>query len=209
MATTLRKAPKGQPARQQLALEFAQHFGINGFETAPEGYEISLDAMDCWFIDNGFAEDPGCSQDDDPESLAWKGFVAQRNGAKNLINRCAKLLPEHQSYAVRPGTAGSGVYFVIQWQADSKAIAKDITKRIDTFSRNKVSGIEHLQRLAEQKFKVGQDSVEISDYLRVTQQARAALIEEQSRLLRNFEEICTESEKGIRHLMLGKSGEVA
>lgn len=200
--TELRKSPKGVSAKQLLASQFADYFSIKSFEGSPDGYEIDLVDLDLWLIDQGFAEDPGCDADTDPESLQWKGFVQQRNQGKNLLNRCAKMLPEHQSYSIKPGKANSGKYSIEPWQKSAKAEAKEIRARVTTFSRNKVDGIDALRRLADKKLRKGEDTAVLSQYLNVTEDARDSLLLAQDSIFENFEDICNKAEHAIRQILL-------
>jgi hypothetical protein len=202
MATTLRKAPKGNADRKLLATQFSEHFGAVGFEDAPDGYEISLEHFDLWIIDQKFAQDPECCPVTDPESIQWKGFVQQRNQAKNLLNRCAKLLPEHFSYVIKPGASGDDKYYIVPWQTDAKREAKDVRARVATFTKNKVDSIDSLRLIAEKKVGRGEDAETLMGYLNVTAAARQRLLAAQDDIFENFELICSEAERAIKKILL-------
>jgi hypothetical protein len=175
MITAPRKAPIGASDKKLLAEQFTSDHGIGCFIESPRGFTITLEAFDIWIIDHGFAQDPGCDEANGT-SMEWRGFVAQRNSTRKMLNICGRILEEPLSFSVEintdPRERGEPItYDVRPWQAHVKLAAGGQAQKILRYTKNKGSALKQFEALAETKGLNGQDTLELQAYLAVVKQS--------------------------------------
>jgi hypothetical protein len=204
MNTIPRSAPTNTTEKEELAKLFVRNLGIGCFVESPWGYMVTLEEFDVWIIDQGFAEDPGCDESE-ARSQAWRGFVAQRNTARGIINDCGHNLPEPFSFSVevyKDRQKGDPImYHVRPWQLHVKTAVQGHAQKIMTYAKNKGRETNKYAALADSKEVSGQDTAEIKAYLEVIRQSHAFTEEKCIPLWQSHEKIEEAAHYGILSIL--------
>ena len=121
------------------------------YRSFPMGY-VTLEKFDDFIIHSMDVVDP---LTDDTKDQAYKGFVADRSRARNLINRGGKVHPTPFKVVVlkeKRSVAGQEektmCYEIMPWADATIAEAASVPKRVKTFVSNKVSSTEAVEKTA-------------------------------------------------------------
>ena len=119
------------------------------YRSFPMGY-VTLEKFDDFIIHSMDVVDP---LTDDTKDQAYKGFVADRSRARNLINRGGKVHPTPFKIVVlkekrEVDKQKVACYEVMPWADATIAEAASVPKRVKTFVSNKVSSTEAVEKTA-------------------------------------------------------------
>ena len=135
----------------------------------PIDSEISIDEFDMFIIDQKFTKDPETNDLKDPR---YKGFVQDRNTAKNAINRAAATLDNGDRFVIKILEAGKR-YQIAPWGEETLNIAKDVGDRIHLFAEGKKKLLTRLKNNVESLYiETGGDDSVVEDLRKMVSMIR-------------------------------------